>query len=192
MDKDQDSGLSASPGAVGTPAEVFTTFLKLGLTSFGGPIAHLSYFHRELIVRRNWLSEAEYAQLLALCQFVPGPASSQLGFLLGLSRAGWLGALAAFLAFTLPSALLLFAFAVLLPLISGTLADAAIHGLKLVALAVVAHAVLGMCRQLCPDAIRATIAAVAASVILVVGSASVQLLAVILGGCAGLLFCHLF
>jgi chromate transporter len=186
----QDKRINTSPGADGTPGEVFAIFLKLGLTSFGGPIAHLSYFHRELIERRNWLSEAEYAQLLALCQFVPGPASSQLGFLLGLLRAGWLGALAAFLAFTLPSALLLFAFAELLPLISGPVADAAIHGLKLVALAVVAHAVLGMSRQLCPDAIRATIATVAAAVILVTGSASIQLLAVLLGGIAGLLFCR--
>ena len=186
----QDKGIKPSPGTAGTPGEVLAIFIKLGLTSFGGPIAHLSYFHRELIERRKWLSEAEYAQLLALCQFVPGPASSQLGFLLGLLRAGWLGGLAAFLAFTLPSALLLFAFAELLPLISGPVADAAIHGLKLVALAVVAHAVLGMSRQLCPDAIRATIATVAAAVILVTGSASVQLLAVLLGAFAGLLFCH--
>lgn len=186
----QGKDINTPPGTGGSPGEVLAIFIKLGLTSFGGPIAHLSYFHRELIEHRKWLSEAEYAQLVALCQFVPGPASSQLGFLMGLLRAGWLGGLAAFLAFTLPSALLLFAFAELLPLISGAVADAAIHGLKLVALAVVAHAVLGMSRQLCPDAIRATIAAVSAAIILVTGSASIQLLAVLLGAFAGLLFCH--
>jgi chromate transporter len=170
--------------------EVFTAFLKLGLTSFGGPIAHLGYFHRELVERRRWIEEAEYAQLLALCQFVPGPASSQLGFILGLLRSGWTGAVAAFVAFTLPSALLLFAFAVLLPKISGTIGDAAIHGLKLVALAVVAHGVLGMTRQLCPDAPRATIGTLAAVVILVAGQAWVQLLVVVLGGVAGLAVCR--
>ena len=126
--------------------EVFVAFLKLGLTSFGGPIAHLGYFQRELIERRKWLNEGEYAQLLALCQFIPGPASSQLGFVLGLLRGGWTGAIAAFVAFTLPSALMLFAFAALLPQISGTVGDAAIHGLMLVALAVVAHGVLGCTR----------------------------------------------
>lgn len=91
----------------GTVFEVFLTFLKLGLTSFGGPIAHLGYYRRELVERRHWVSESQYAQLLALCQFLPGPASSQLGFSLGLLRAGWAGALAAFSAFTLPSAVLL-------------------------------------------------------------------------------------
>ena len=134
------------PNPAGSVPEVFAAFLKLGLTSFGGPIAHLGYFHRELIERRKWVNESEFAQLLALCQFVPGPASSQLGFVLGLLRGGWPGAIAAFVAFTLPSALLLFAFAALLPQISGTVGDAAIHGLKFVALAVVAHGVLGMTR----------------------------------------------
>ena len=124
----------------GTTGEVFSVFLKLGLTSFGGPIAHLGFFHRELIERRQWISESQYAQLLALCQFLPGPASSQLGFALGLLRANWSGAIAAFLAFTLPSALLLFGFAALLPQLSGPTGTAAIHGLKLVALAVVAVA----------------------------------------------------
>jgi len=175
---------------VGSALEVFFAFLKLGLTSFGGPIAHLGYFHRELIERRKWLDESEYAQLLGLCQFVPGPASSQLGFVLGLLRGGWAGALAAFLAFTLPSALLLFAFAALLPQITGTVGDAAIHGLKLVALVVVAHGVLGMTRQLCPDRPRATIATFAAVLILVIGQAWVQLLVVALGGVAGLMVCR--
>ena len=146
------------PSSAGSVLEVFAVFLKLGLTSFGGPIAHLGYFHRELIERLKWVDESEYAQLLGLCQFVPGPASSQLGFILGMLRGGWAGAIAAFVAFTLPSALLLFAFAALLPQISGTVGDAVIHGLKLVALAVVAHGVLGMTRQLCSDGPRATIA----------------------------------
>jgi len=178
-----------SRGPAGSPLEVFVAFLKLGLTSFGGPIAHLGYFHRELIERRKWINESEFAQLLALCQFIPGLASSQLGFVLGLLRGGWTGAIAAFVAFTLPSALLLFAFAALLPQISGTVGDAAIHGLKLVALAVVAHGVLGMSRQLCPDPPRATIATIAAVLILISGQAWVQLLVVVLGGVAGLAVC---
>ncbi|MBI4294158.1 MAG: chromate efflux transporter [Betaproteobacteria bacterium] len=174
----------------GTLAEVFFTFLKLGLTSFGGPIAHIGYYHRELVERRNWVGESQFAQLLALCQFLPGPASSQLGFSLGLLRAGWWGAIAAFVAFTLPSALLLFAFAALLPQFSGPAGGAAIHGLKLVALSVVAQGVLGMTRQLCPDAIRATIATLAALVILVSGQAWAQILVVALGAAAGLALCR--
>ncbi|CAI4030822.1 Chromate ion family chromate transporter [Nitrospira tepida] len=170
--------------------EVFTTFLMLGLTSFGGPIAHLGYFRREFVERRKWLGEGQYAQLLALCQFLPGPASSQLGFSLGLLRAGWAGAIAAFLAFTLPSALLLFVFALLMPQFSGATGNAAIHGLKLVALAVVAQAVLGMAWQLCPDVVRATIATFTALAILASGQAWTQLLVVALGAVAGLAFCR--
>jgi chromate transporter len=162
----------------------------LGLTSFGGPIAHLAYFRREFVERRNWISEGQYAQLLALCQFLPGPASSQLGFSLGLLRAGWAGAFAAFIAFTLPSAMLLFAFASLVPQISGAAGNAAVHGLKLVALAVVAQAVLGMVRQLCPDVARATIATFAAIAVLASGQAWAQLLVVALGAVAGLAFCR--
>ena len=176
--------------AAGSAGEVFATFLKLGLTSFGGPIAHIGYFHRELVEKRQWLSESQFAQLLALCQFLPGPASSQLGFALGLTRAGWAGAIAAFVAFTLPSALLLFAFAAALPLLQGDVGSAAIHGLKLVAVAVVAHGVIGMSRQLCPDAVRATIACGAAVMILLSGSAWMQLAAVAGGALAGLLLCR--
>lgn len=179
-----------STAAGGSPVEVFVTFLKLGLTSFGGPIAHLAYFRRELVERRRWVGEEAYAQLIALCQFLPGPASSQLGFSLGLLRAGWAGAVAAFLAFTLPSAMLLFLFAALLPDISGPAGEAAIHGLKLVALAVVAHGVLGMTRQLCPDAGRAAVAALAAVIILLSGPAWVSLVVVALGGAIGLLICR--
>ena len=152
-----------SPERRGRGVEVFATFLKLGLTSFGGPVAHLGYFRKELVESRGWVSEAQYAQLLAICQFLPGPASSQLGFTLGLLRAGWAGALAAFLAFTIPSALLLFGFAAVLPALSGEVGQAAIHGLKLVACAVVADAVLGMLRNLCPDNPRRAIALLAAS-----------------------------
>jgi len=173
----------------GSVREVFAAFLKLGLTSFGGPIAHLGYYRREFVERRKWLGDSEYAQLLALCQFLPGPASSQLGFSMGLLRAGWGGALAAFIAFTLPSALLLFAFAAALPHIAGAAGSAALHGLKIVALAVVAQGVLGMTRQLCPDASRATIATLAAAAILVAGAAWVQLLVVALGALAGLVLC---
>lgn len=174
----------------GSVTEVFTTFLRLGLTSFGGPIAHLGYFRREFVEKRRWLDDSQFAQLLALCQFLPGPASSQMGFSLGLLRAGWGGALAAFLAFTLPSAALLFAFAALLPHISGGAGEAAIHGLKLVAVAVVAQGVLGMARQLCPDAARASIAAIAAALILASGQAWMQILVVVLGAAAGLAFCR--
>jgi chromate transporter len=182
--------VAPGPGRLGSQREVFITFLKLGLTSFGGPIAHIGYFRRELVERRKWVGESEFAQLLALCQFLPGPASSQLGFSLGLLRAGWVGALSAFLAFTLPSAVLLFAFAAMLPALSGGAGAAALHGLKLVALCVVAQGVLGMSRQLCPDARRATIAALSAALILVGGRAWVQLLAVALGAVGGVSLCR--
>lgn len=174
----------------GSPAEVFITFLKLGLTSFGGPIAHLGYFRLELVEKRGWVSASQFGQLLAICQFLPGPASSQLGFSLGLLRAGWPGAVAAFVAFTAPSALLLIAFAAFLPYLSGSVGDASVHGLKIVALAVVAQGVLGMLRQLCPDAQRITIATLAAVVVLTLGSAMVQLLVVAGGAFAGALLCH--
>jgi chromate transporter len=176
--------------AAGSAREVLTVFLKLGLTSFGGPIAHLGYFRREFVERRRWVDDGQYAQLLALCQFLPGPASSQLGFSLGLLRAGWGGAIAAFLAFTLPSAILLFAFAALLPRISGGAGEAALHGLKLVALPVVAQGVLGMARQLTPDRARASIAAITAALVLLFGHAWMQLLVVALAAVAGLAVCR--
>ena len=178
------------PRRDGGPAEVFAAFLKLGLTSFGGPIAHLAYYRREFVERRNWVSDSQYAQLLALCQFLPGPASSQMGFSLGLLRAGWVGACAAFLAFSLPSALLMFAFAALLPQMSGPLGGALIHGLKLVALAVVAQGLLAMVRQLCPDVARATIATLAAVAILVSGNALMQLVVIAAGALVGLVLCR--
>lgn len=174
----------------GGTIEVFLTFLRLGLTSFGGPIAHLSYFREEFVNKQKWVSEGQFAQLIAICQFLPGPASSQLGFSLGLIRSGWQGGLAAFFAFTAPSALLLVAFAALLPNLSGPLGQSAIHGLKIVALAVVAHGVLGMLRQLCPDTQRIIIATLAMVVVLVMGSATIQLTMVAVGALAGMLFCR--
>jgi len=169
----------------GHPREVFMAFLTLGLTSFGGPIAHLGYFRAELVERRRWINDDQFGHLLAICQFLPGPASSQLGFSLGLLRAGWLGALAAFIAFTLPSALMLLAFAAALPLLSGPIGLAAVHGLKLVACAVVANAVLGMSRKLCPDVARQTIAVLSTAALLIVTSPVAQLVVVALAGIIG-------
>jgi chromate transporter len=177
-----------SQGRVGSAAEVFATFLKLGLTSFGGPIAHLGYFHRELVTRRRWLDEAHYAQLVALCQLLPGPASSQLGFAMGLLRAGWGGGIAAFAAFTLPSALLLFGFAKILHVLAGSHGQAALHGLKLLAVAVVAQGVLVMARKLTPDTPRVSLAVIASALVILVGGAFVQLAVVALGAAFGFLF----
>ncbi len=171
-------------------SEVFGAFLRLGLTAFGGPVAHFVLFRREFVERRGWISEAQFGQLLTLAQSLPGPGSSKLGFVIGLLRAGWPGALAAFVAFTLPSALLLFGFAAALPLLSGPLGQAALHGLKLVALAVVAFGLVGMSRALCPDLPRRLIALGAAAIVLVVGQAWVQLLVVCLGAAIGAVVCR--
>ena len=149
----------------GNAAEVFAVFLKLGLTSFGGPIAHLGYFRDELVVRRRWLDDHAYGDLVALCQFLPGPASSQAGFALGMLRAGWPGALAAFVAFTLPSALLLLGFALTATTITGPMGVGALHGLKIVAVAIVAQTVWGMARALCPDRERAATAVLAVAIL---------------------------
>jgi len=170
--------------------EIFRAFLKLGLTSFGGPIAHLGYFREEFVRRRGWLDEAHFAQLLAVCQFLPGPASSQMGFAIGLFRGGWAGALTAFLAFTLPSALLMFGFAVLAPHLGVGAGAAAVHGLKLVAVVVVAHGVLGMIRALAPDAVRALITVGAVTLVVLTQSAWMQLGAIALGGLAGRWLCR--
>lgn len=167
-------------------AEVFCVFLKLGLTSFGGPIAHLGYFRDELVTRRKWLNESAYADLVALCQFLPGPASSQVGFALGLTRAGWLGAFAAFLAFTLPSALILLALAMTATRLESPLALGALHGLKIVAVAIVAQAVWGMAKNLCPDKERATIAVVAVFLLAWAPGAIGMMVAILLGAIAGL------
>lgn len=171
----------------GTAGEVFGAFLKLGLTSFGGPIAHLGYFRQELVVRRRWIEEAAYADLVALCQFLPGPASSQVGFALGLRRAGVWGGLAAWSAFTLPSALLLLAFAYGAPFLGGPTGESILRGLKLVAVAIVAHAVWGMARTLTPDLARIAIALAAAALVLAMGGALAQIGAIVVGGGLGLL-----
>ncbi len=138
--------------------EVFWAFIKLGLTSFGGPVAHLGYFRTEFVERRKWLDEKSYSDLVALCQFLPGPASSQVGIALGQQRAGWLGSLMAWVGFTMPSALALILFAYGITQFSNLAASGAIHGLKVVAVAVVAQAVWGMAKSLCPDRTRAALA----------------------------------
>jgi len=150
---------------------VFLIFLRLGLTSFGGPVAHLGYFRHEFVTRRGWLSERSYGDLVALCQFLPGPASSQVGIALGLSRAGYGGALAAWLGFTLPSAVVLILFALGIAQHSTAIPPGALHGLKVVAVAVVAQAVWGMARNLCTDAPRITLMLLAACVALLQSSA---------------------
>lgn len=183
---------SVAPGSVsrGSVLEVFRVFVKLGVTSFGGPIAHLGYFRAELVERRKWVSDQEYADLVALCQFLPGPASSQVGFGLGLHRAGIRGALAAFVAFTLPSAVLMVAFAYGASWFTGPVGEGLLSGLKIVAVAIVAQAVLGMARTLTPDKRRASIAVVAAvAAILLAGSVG-QIVAIVLGAVAGVLFCR--
>jgi chromate transporter len=175
----------------GNPGEVFKAFLKLGLMSFGGPIAHLGYFRTEFVERRGWLTERAYVDLVALSQFLPGPASSQTGFAIGLMRGGYLGGLAAWIGFTLPSAVLLLLFAYG----AGRIADfplgaGLLHGLKLVAVAIVAQAVLGMARSLCPDRQRASIAVLAIILMLLVHGFVGQIATIISGGLAGLIFCR--
>ena len=169
---------------------IFLSFLRLGRTSFGGPIAHLGYFRNEFVVRRKWLDEATYADIVGLCQFLPGPASSQVGFTIGLLEGGPLGALAAWTAFTLPSALLMFAFAYGHNLFAGRVGSGILHGLALVAVAVIAQAVWGMMQTLAPDRRRATIAVLAAGVVLLSSRASSQLAAIALGAILGLLVCR--
>ncbi|MGY4313377.1 chromate efflux transporter [Bradyrhizobium sp. JR3.5] len=180
----------STASAAHPPLEVLFIFLKLGVTCFGGPIAHIGYFRDEFVTRRRWLDEQAYADLVALCQFLPGPASSQVGFSLGLMRAGYLGALAAWTGFTLPSAIALVLFAFGAGGLSGPAGAGLVHGLKLVAVAIVAQAVWGMARSLCPDRARASIATVAALVILTSSSSIAQIGAIVLGAIAGLWFCR--
>jgi len=174
----------------GSASEVFRVFLKLGVTSFGGPIAHLGYFRAELVDRRRWLDDQQYAQLVALSQFLPGPASSQVGFGLGLHRAGLRGALAAFLAFTLPSAVLLAVFAYGASLFTGQLGTGVLTGLKIVAVAIIAQAVMGMAKSLAPDRSRASIAVVAAGSALLLAGSLGQIAAIAFGAVAGYYFCR--
>lgn len=178
------------PNEVGGQGEVFFAFLKLGLTSFGGPVAHLGYFHDEFVIRRRWIGAAAYAELVALCQFLPGPASSQVGFALGLMRAGPSGALAAWIGFTLPSAMLLVLFAYGAAMLDGPWAQGMLHGLKLVAVAIVAQAVFGMTKSLTPDGMRATIAVMAVFVVVLLEGALGQVAAISSGGLLGLVLCR--
>ena len=165
--------------------EVALAFLKLGLVSFGGPVAHLGYFREEFVNKRRWLADDAYADLVALCQFLPGPASSQVVFALGSRRAGWLGGLLASLAFTLPSAVLMILFAYGVAA-TGQLRDAGwLQGLKLAAVAVVAHAVWGMGRQLCPDLARLAMAGAAAALLLFFPGTITQMAVIFCGGVAG-------
>ena len=187
--------IDASPASVaantqGSRGEILAAFPKLGLTSFGGPIAHLGYFREEFVTRRKWIDDGGYADLVALCQFLPGPASSQVGFALGLQRGGPLGALAAWVGFTLPSAVLLVLFAMGAAAISDPLGTGVLHGLKVVAVAIVAQAVWGMARSLCPDRERAGIAVGAVLMSVFVGGATGQLGAILLGGLAGVWLCR--
>lgn len=166
---------------------MFLIFLRLGLTSFGGPIAHLGYFREAFVTRRQWLSERSYAELVALCQFLPGPASSQVGIALGLSRAGYGGAAAAWAGFTLPSAIALILFAVGLSHYGTAIPGGALHGLKVVAVAVVAQAVWGMARNLCRGAVKLTLMLIAACIVLLAPSAWSQVGVIAAAGVAGLL-----
>jgi chromate transporter len=175
---------------VGSPLENLCVFLKLGLTCFGGPIAHIGYFRDEFVVRRKWIDEQAYADLVGLCQFLPGPASSQVGFSIGLMRAGYLGALAAWAGFTLPSAIVLVLFAYGAGAMTGPIGTGLLHGLKLTAVAIVAQAVFGMARSLCPDRERASIAVVATLIIFFSTSSVAQIAAIALGGIAGLWLCR--
>jgi chromate transporter len=180
----------AKPGGRGSPLEVLLLFLRLGLTSFGGPIAHIGYFRNAFVVRRKWLDEQAFGDLVGLCQFLPGPASSQVGFSLGLMRAGWLGGLAAWTGFTLPSAALMILFAFGAGLLRGPLGEGLTHGLKLTAVAIVAQAVTGMARTLTPDLVRGAIAFAAALFILEAGSALGQVEVIAVGAVLGLVLCR--
>ncbi|POT29250.1 chromate efflux transporter [Citrobacter braakii] len=170
-----------------SPWAVFLIFLRLGMTSFGGPIAHLGYFRDEFVTRRQWLTERSYADLVALCQFLPGPASSQIGIALGLSRSGYTGALAAWAGFTLPSAIALILFALGISSYGNAIPPGVLHGLKVAAVAVVAQAVWGMARGLCPDAPRIAIMAAATCFVLLVPSAWGQVGVITVAALIGLL-----
>jgi chromate transporter len=181
---------AVTPSGHGSPLEVLRVFLKLGLTCFGGPVAHIGYFRDEFVLRRKWIDEHAYADLVGLCQFLPGPASSKVGFSIGLMRAGYAGAFAAWAGFTLPSAILLVLFAYGAGGLQGPIGQGLLHGLKLTAVAIMAQAVWGMARNLCPDRERASIAVAAALLILLSGTSAAQIGAIMLGALAGLWLCR--
>lgn len=171
--------------------EVFSAFLKLGITCFGGPIAHTGYFREEFVAKRKWIDGAGYIDLLTLCQFLPGPTSSQLGFALGTLRGGGLfGGLAAWFAFTMPSALLMLAFALGAGVFHGAAADGILHGLKLVAVAVVAHAVWSMGRMLIAERVRIALAFAAIPMMLLLGTGLGQITAIGVGALVGARYCR--
>ncbi|MHC5226600.1 chromate efflux transporter [Ignatzschineria sp. LJL83] len=163
-------------------------FLKLGFTSFGGPIAHLGYFRDEFVERRKWLSDAHYADLVALCQFLPGPASSQVGIAIGLLKAGYKGAISAWLGFTMPSAIALTLFALGITTYKDFVSDGVLHGLKIVAVAIVAQALWGMAKSLCPDRSRITLMAITTCFLLIMPTILGQLLVIVIAGMIGILF----
>jgi chromate transporter len=171
----------------GSAREVLLTFLRLGCHSFGGPIAHLGYFYTEFVERRRWCDEETFAELVGLAQSMPGPASSQVGFALGLLRAGWAGGVAAWVGFTTPSALLMLGFAMGHTLFTGKAGAGAVHGLQLVAVAVVAQAILSMRKSLAPDALRMGVALIAAAIAFLASPASGTVLAIATGALLGLL-----
>jgi chromate transporter len=185
------SAQHAQTSAQGSPLEVLQVFTWLGITCFGGPIAHLGYFRREFVDRRKWLSEHAYADLVGLCQFLPGPASSKVGYSLGLMRAGYLGGLAAFVGFTLPSVILLVLFAYGASSVANTVVGQGLfHGLKLTAVAIVAQAVWGMAVKLCPDRPRALIATAMTVLALLAPTSIGQIAGILVGGLLGLRFCR--
>jgi chromate transporter len=184
----QDPDASVHRG--GAALEVLLAFARLGVSAFGGPLAHLGYLRAEFVVRRRWLGEAAFADLVALCQILPGPASSQVGFSIGLLRAGYSGALAAWTAFTLPSAAALVAFAYGAHALADPIGLGLLHGLRLAAVAVVAQAVYAMAPRLCPDGARAGIAVAAMAVTLFGASAAAPVLAICLGAIGGWWLCH--
>lgn len=170
--------------------EICTSFFVLGCTAFGGPMAHIAYFRQTFVLQKHWLSESDFAQLLSLCQLLPGPASSQLGFAIGLVRAGWLGAIMAFVSFTLPSVILLMLFATSLPLLDQSLSSVLLSSLKLVAIVVVADAVIGMFAKFCTSVSTRVIAIIALLFILLSSLPFASITVIVMGGLIGYWFCH--
>lgn len=183
---------AAPPSVIGAKREsvfsVFLAFLKLGLTSFGGPIAHLAYFREEFVERRKWMDDRVYADLVALCQFTPGPASSKVGIGIGLAKAGLPGAFVAWMAFTAPSAIALLLFAYGVDAFADNLDAGWLHGLKVVAVAVVAQAVWGMAKNLCPDAQRFSLAVIASIIAMIWPTSLGQVAAIGIGAAVGCAF----
>ncbi len=184
---EQDSLSTGSPAGRQPASTVFLAFLALGLTSFGGPVAHIGYFREAFVVRRRWLDERGYADLVALCQMLPGPTSSQVGIGIGLTKAGFAGAVAAWVGFTAPSAILLIALGYGVVAFDDVMPAGLLHGLGAVVVAVVAQAVWGMARTLCPDAPRFTIAVLAAAAVLGIGGSATQVAVIAAGGLVGFL-----